>query len=76
MLKSPLIRLSIAAAVVIVIFAGSWYSSYRGGTHRPIRLPDQPVSTILDGIYAGLMDFGRHAKIQDDVSLLGIEVKR
>jgi sigma-B regulation protein RsbU (phosphoserine phosphatase) len=43
--------------------------------HLAQTLGDRPVSTILDGIYAGLMDFGRHTKIQDDISLLGIEVK-
>jgi sigma-B regulation protein RsbU (phosphoserine phosphatase) len=38
-------------------------------------LSKEPISKILDAIYEGLMDFGRQAKIQDDVSLLGIEVK-
>ena len=40
------------------------------------RLYKRPISEILDGIYEGLMDFGRHAKIQDDISLLGIEFKK
>jgi phosphoserine phosphatase RsbU/P len=39
-------------------------------------LCNQPISEILDGIYEGLMDFGRHVKIQDDISLLGIEFKK
>jgi sigma-B regulation protein RsbU (phosphoserine phosphatase) len=36
----------------------------------------QPISEILDGIYEGLMDFGRHAKTQDDISLLGFEFNK
>lgn len=36
----------------------------------------QPIGEILEGIYESLMDFGRHAKIQDDVSLLGIELRQ
>lgn len=35
-----------------------------------------PISEILDGIYDSLMNFGRHAKIQDDISLLGIEINK
>jgi sigma-B regulation protein RsbU (phosphoserine phosphatase) len=40
------------------------------------RLHQSPIGEILDGIYDSLMDFGSHAKIQDDVSLLGIEFKQ
>ena len=45
-MKSPSSRLAIAAVVVVVIFAGAWYSSYRGGVHRPIHLPEESISTI------------------------------
>ena len=38
-------------------------------------LQKRPISEILDGIYVSLMNFGSHAKIQDDISLLGIEFK-
>jgi len=36
-------------------------------------LQQRPIREILDGIYDSLMTFGHHAKIQDDISLLGIE---
>jgi len=39
-------------------------------------LHDRPIREILDGIHDSLMSFGRNAKIQDDVSLLGIEFKK
>ncbi len=45
-MKSPLTRMVIAAVVVVVIFAGAWYSSIRGGVHRHIRLPKESISTI------------------------------
>jgi len=40
------------------------------------RLHQRPIGEILDAIYDALMDFGRQAKIQDDISLLGIEFKQ
>jgi sigma-B regulation protein RsbU (phosphoserine phosphatase) len=39
-------------------------------------LQKRPISEILDGIYDSLMNFGHHAKIQDDISLLGIEINK
>jgi sigma-B regulation protein RsbU (phosphoserine phosphatase) len=39
-------------------------------------LQEYSISEILDGIYDALMNFGGHAKIQDDISILGIEFKK
>jgi sigma-B regulation protein RsbU (phosphoserine phosphatase) len=39
-------------------------------------LQRSPISEILDGIYDSLMNFGHHGKIQDDISLLGIEFNK
>ncbi len=38
-----------------------------------VSLKDEPVGEILDRAQASLMDFGRGGKLQDDVSLVGIE---
>lgn len=39
-------------------------------------LKDEPIDQILEGAYEGLMEFGGHANVQDDVTLLGIEFKK
>ncbi len=36
-------------------------------------LQDRPIAKILDCIYDSVLDFGGHAKTQDDISLLGFE---
>ena len=38
-------------------------------------LKDQPVGVALELVYESLMQFGNQAKLQDDVSLLGVEFK-
>ncbi len=45
-MKSPLIRLAIAAVTVVVIFTGALYSSHKGGAYRHIRVPEESISTI------------------------------
>ena len=40
------------------------------------RMHQRPIGEILDAMYDSLMAFGRQAKIQDDISLLGIEFKQ
>ncbi|OEU50632.1 MAG: hypothetical protein BA872_05830 [Desulfobacterales bacterium C00003060] len=40
------------------------------------RLKDKPISEIIDGIIESVMDFGKHLEPQDDISLLGLELKR
>lgn len=45
-MKSPLVRLAIAAVVVAIIFAGARYSSYKGGAYRHIRVPEESITTI------------------------------
>lgn len=45
-MKSPVVRLAIAAVVIIVISAGAMYSANKGGVHREIRLPEESISTI------------------------------
>ncbi len=38
-------------------------------------LKDQPVGVALELVYESLMQFGNQAKLQDDVSLLGVEFR-
>jgi sigma-B regulation protein RsbU (phosphoserine phosphatase) len=40
-----------------------------------VSLKDQPVGVALEFVYESLMQFGNQAKLQDDVSLLGVEFK-
>ena len=39
------------------------------------RLKDRPISDLIDGIIASIMDFGDNNPPQDDITLLGIEFK-
>jgi len=39
------------------------------------RLKDRPISDLVDGIIASIMDFGDNNPPQDDITLLGIEFK-
>jgi len=44
--------------------------------HRELqRLKDRPISDLVDGIIASIMDFGDNNPPQDDITLLGIEFK-
>lgn len=45
-MKSPFIRLAIAAVAVVIIFGIAWYSSHKGGVYREIHLPQESISTI------------------------------
>jgi len=37
------------------------------------KVKQEPVGSILDYIYHALQDFGQHARVEDDISLLGLE---
>jgi len=39
------------------------------------RLKDEPISSMIDGVIASVMDFGKNNEPQDDISLLGIEIR-
>jgi len=39
------------------------------------KLKDEPISEIIDGVIASAMDFGKNNEPQDDISLLGIEIR-
>jgi len=39
------------------------------------RLKDEPVSRMIDGVIASAMDFGKNNEPQDDISLLGVEIR-
>ena len=45
-MKSPTVRLAVAAATIVLIFGIAWYFSYKGGVLRPIRTPEESLSTI------------------------------
>ncbi len=54
---------------------GAFYDDER--FHRELqRLKDRPISDLVDGIIASIMDFGDNNPPQDDITLLGIEFKR
>ena len=39
------------------------------------RLKDEPISSMIDGVIASAMNFGKNNEPQDDISLLGIEIR-
>ena len=39
------------------------------------RLKDEPISSMIDGVIASVMDFGKNNEPQDDISLLGVEIR-
>ena len=45
-MKSPFIRMAIAAVAIVIIFGGTLYSSRKGGVHREIHLPKESINTI------------------------------
>ncbi len=40
-----------------------------------VRLKDEPVPVIIDGVMESFMKFGDNNEPQDDITLLGIEFK-
>jgi len=53
---------------------GAFYDDER--FHRELqRLKNRPISDLVDGIIASIMDFGDNNPPQDDITLLGIEFK-
>ena len=45
-MKSPLVRLAIAAAVVALIFVGVHYSRQKGGLYRDVHVPKESIHSI------------------------------
>jgi len=39
------------------------------------KLKDEPISSMIDGVIASVMDFGKNNEPQDDISLLGVEIR-
>jgi len=45
-MNANIIKLALAAAFVVLVYVGGRAASNRAGIHRPIRLPEQSISTI------------------------------